>query len=353
MSILNLFKNKFILIVLCLLAAGLLVLYLIVFKKHQQPGSNLPTLPGISLNNTPVLAQPDIGSLASQIPQLPTQLPILQIQPAQFSHQQAIDIASKLQFTGEPQIVQGDVGPIYLWQDQEKYLSVSVNDAKVGYGLNSAVYKKSPKNPVLTTEEADSSVSALLNTNTLPLPSNLSIEMSHFQYLKVAGPSYTNVDSKDQADYAQLDYTYKVNNYPIDNSTNSPFLSVILGPQGSIAKLEYQEPLISYVPLETYPLKTTKILDEIKSKPQISILTKPGWQITDPSDYQSISKFTLTQLKIVYYLPDTKTSLLQPVFKFDGSGTLPGTDFTAVTFLPAIEDQFYVTGPTIIPATTP
>jgi len=346
MAIYRLLKSKTIIVILCFLA--LILAFIVITNSRRQsltPTENLPPVQSLEVTQKSLVAAPDTSQISSQLNQLPARLNVHQIEPAIISHQEAIDLAIKFDFHQEPQIIQGfNIGPVYSWQTDQQYLTITTEKGNIDYGLDLLRQKVSLTGKLPSQEEIIQTTNNFLEDNILPFPENISHEIIKTEYYILDSSVFTPVSSIEEAQITLVSYSLKLNGIPLCNYYGDEILlNIFIGPGPRIIKINYQKPFNRILSSLEYPLiQPNQLLETIKSRPEITSLSKGGYSIPDPFEHQQIKEISFNQIKPAYFLPEKPTGTLQPVFLITGTGKLPDTDFTSTTIIPALDSQYYL-----------
>lgn len=348
--LINLFKNKGIIIILAALATivGFLYFWARGAPEEKVETPTLPTLPAPVIKQQSITAKPQISGLKGKFANFPNEMVVYQIDSPKISHQQAIAIAGTLGFAEAPAIFQdAEYGPVYNWSSAKNYLSITVNRGLISYGLDLLGNPGILEGELASLEEIKTITLTFLENQIIPLPKNLRPTMKQIQYLKVWGPTYKEVGSREEADVAQVDLEFKIGEIEIIPPMPDTFpLTLRVGPEMKIVSIDYQSPFGSFEVFNSYPLKTERgVLENIEAMPRVSHLQFTSGYLPTKEDYQKIRTINFDDIKLSYYQPLLPENYLQPVFLISGKVQLRGGQTgEAFLYLPAVSEEYLTPG---------
>ena len=342
----QIFKAKTVIILLAALATITVFLFFWAKTRKTTEVSSLPFLSSPIIESHPLTIKPQISGLKGKFTNFPKELPVYRVDSPKLLHNQALTIATNLGFQETPQIFQDiKFGPIYNWSSAVNYLSVTPNQGSITYGLNLLENPEILKGNLASLEEIKTAAQSFLENQIVPLPQGLKFTVKQTQYLKQSGPVYLPVDSSSEADVAQVDFEFKIESAEIFSAMpNTPLLSLKIGPEMKIVRIDYQSPFGQLGSHEIYPLKTEKeVLENLEAMPRISGLQLPLLKyLPTDIDYQKIQSVEYREVNLGYYRPLLPEEHLHPVFLISGTAQLMGGEKGEVYFfLPAVAEKYF------------
>lgn len=322
-------KNKFILI--CLITGSVLIIGLFVYSSRQPQAPGIPQPRIVNRNPQELVIK---GAFDESKINLPTELNIYDLAVDTFSLEESKLIASNLGFTQELNTLSDvNTGKIYVWSDEDKSLriipSISIIDYKANFSPISTTLPWPDENLLINNAKK-----FLSDKNLFPQEN---LELKEVKYLStdLGEIAYT---TKREASVAEIQFTQKINGFPIVNSTAGVgTVNVKLTKTNQIVGL-YLDKTNRTTGGKLYKVKD---LNQIKSElPQAQIQT---YDISRPeSGSREISldlqEITANQIEIAYLKEySLLQTQLQPIFVIKGIARLNGGVETGVTlYLPAI-----------------
>jgi len=332
------FKKYLIFIVL------LLVLLVVVFLKFFIKPTSRETPPPvaeISLSPLPE-APPGLNySFEGKLPDVPQTLDTYQVSSfADFSANEAKNIAASFAFSGEPAISQDAlVGNYYTWNTDDQYLSLGGKPPIISFGLYSP--KISSSSAVLATKTAANLSEKTLTEKKLT-SANIDLNNPDFAYFISKPEGLEQIQEATTAQIVRVSYNYKLGDLPLLNKNpSSPAISLFFGPDGQLLRLDYIK----------YPDSFAK------NKNQVSLLTaQRAWEnlksnkgtivyvMADKdlnSDIPQIYNINMTKvnnISLAYYYPNFPETTIGPIFVFEGqSPDASGNLVKVIVYLSAIK----------------
>lgn len=327
-----------------LLAFGIFVFVIflaIIFKPNSQNGITPSTgeLPNQNIPNYLSGSQIQINLNFKQSDfNFPTSLPVLNINSANISLNDAQQIANNFGLNSQPlQLNDINQGLTYLWQDNNQVLTVYSGSGQISYDLPSLVNTTS-KGAIGDTELISRANSFLVNKFNF---SQDQIKFSFFTYAtQPTGSEELNYVSKSAANFYIANFSYDSTNLKI----------VTLKPTDSLMKVNMlSDGTILHVTAYKYEsinpsssLYNLKNYDQVKAnigQATIVSLNNGNTTLTDLTP-QNIKNINITNIETAYLMDSPTTKVLQPIFLLSGTATLTtNTTVTAVLYLPAIVNQ--------------
>lgn len=322
-------KNKFILI--CLITGTVLIIGLFIYASRQPQAPSIPQPRIVNRNPQELVINEAFDE--SKI-NLPSELSIYDLAVDTFSLEESKAIASKLELTEDPDILNDvNTGKVYVWIGEDKYLriipSISIIDYKVNFSPISTTLPWPDENLLINTAKR-----FLTDKNLFPQEN---LEFEEIKYLSTDS-SEIEYTAKRQASVAEIRFIQKIDGFPIVNSTPGVgTVSVKITKTNEVVGL-YLDKTNTTTGAKPYKVKD---LSQIKSElPQAQIQT---YDISRPeSGSREISldlqEITATDIEIAYLKEySLLQTQLQPIFVIRGIAKLNGGIETGVTlYLPAI-----------------
>ncbi|MBI4059083.1 hypothetical protein HY404_02460 [Candidatus Microgenomates bacterium] len=305
---------------------GALATFLVTLWLYGQSLQKLPILPKITISE---LEGPAISlntSLSFNITSpLPTQAVIYTYKNTALTSEQINNIAKILNFTVSPSMVQDSQSTVYYWNDQDKFLSVNINNGEISFGHYQAPQDNTL--PFPTTDEVENLFNELAKN--LGLSSNLEFKVQQTRFLKTNGYNLAETDIS-RANLLELTATPQINNISITTFFGQPLAIMRISRDKTLYSLKTTIlPNLTAGP--SYPLKNIREI-------QAMILTEGkifnSGQSTE-NDQITLNSLGITKSKLVYYL-SPKNTILSPVF------ILGGENNTAQIGIPAISSNYFL-----------
>lgn len=344
-------KTKFVLIAFLFLIALVLGYFSLKInpQSQDQPSGekdyHLLSSPEIPLES--IFTEPDLTKIEGQLDQLPQKMMVYQIQPARITADQAKQTASFLEFEPDS-FEEKQNGTRHDWITPQKYLSVSLEKATLEYAIDLLNFPGLLKEGDLPSPSQNQDrLASFLKENIVPLPESVDLKLREWQYLKTRGPQFEETTSE-QGRLIKFKYDLVIDDQVIINhSPKESLVSIIVGPDLEIFRIDYQAPFSTLAATEAYPLKNkTEIINEIINQPQITAIVREDHQIASTNNYLQIKTINVIDAKAGYFVPlESRAQYLQPVFYFEANGVLLETGFTTFFLIPAIKNQYLSPGP--------
>ncbi len=329
-------KRKIAVVLLAFLALVLLVVALSV-KPNQKDLSvpELHLLPSLESEKHPIGGNFDLALIENDLNNIKKELPVFEITPYTLTPDEALNLAKSFGFEAEPNQTQKQK---LTWSKKENHLSLDLNNGRLSYGLDLLLNPGLVQGRLDTEEELKKQALNLINNEMLPLPDKGEFKINSISYLKLAGPQFTE-SNPNEASFIQFSFDFFINDSLVLHSTpDSKFLTLILGPEKRIVKIEYLPPFKTLTEFDYYPLKkTSQLVAKLASQPFLTKITLPGFLIIENTDYLKIQTVAFEEFKIAYFVP-SKDKYLQPVFFLTGNPK--GINGKAFLILPAVQDQY-------------
>ena len=293
-----------------------------------------------------IFVKPVLTETENQLNQLSEEMMVYRIELAQITVNQAKEAASFLGFEPDS-FEEKQNGSRYDWITPQKYLSVSLEKATLEYAIDLLSFPELLKKGDLPSpNQSQDQLASFLKENIIPLPESVGLKLREWQYLKIRGPQFEETTSE-QGQLIKFKYDLVVDNQVIiNNSPGESLISIIVGPDLKIFRIDGQLPFSVVTATENYPLKNkAEIVNEIINQPRITAMIREDHQIASVNNYLQIKTINVIDVKTGYFVPlEGRVQYLQPVFYFEAEGTLPETSFTTFFIIPAVKDQYLSPG---------
>lgn len=266
----------------------------------------------------------------------PSKAPLLALSPKPIAEEEIKNIASLLDFEGEPKIYK-DIkeGNKYFWTNETSFFLVTPKTNTIKHGLNKlpdSVFDKQ-----LSDEDLIKTSSDFLSGNSIV--SKDEVKPTNIKYLKENPLSGGFQETtKDEAKVFQVCFTYKTSDYEILTlNPSTPLIFVQLLADGSVFNLQVIK-LGGVTKTDgQYLLKNYEdVLNSLDEAVLVGLL----------NDYISIPDLTkddiesikVSKISLVYLLDNPLTKTLQPVYLLEGESLVSNSNANyAQLYLPAIK----------------
>lgn len=304
----------------------------------------LLSLPSPRIETYQILIIPNNYKIEDDFPSFKPKVEVYQVEASSFNDQGAVQIAKNFNFNDPPLVsYEQNGGNLYNWSDEKKFLSINLHEGKISYGLDLLSYPEliGGLQPSLSTTEDE--VEKFLKQNNLFPPDKINLYIKDRYYAKIGTDSFerTLIDDKN-AKLLHLEFGYKIDEKKIEGLEFSPSISLFIGPEFKIARLDYNPSFKSIKFFNSYPLKIKQeVIEKIRKNPQISYLKIYGESMVASELSKNITSVNFDNIELIYYKYDPLQTYLQPVFLITGKATLKDGQQAAVgLYLPAIKEEY-------------
>jgi hypothetical protein len=339
-KILAIIKSNFVFIILSFLLV--LILFFIFKNKNQEQKTELPPLEKEEINQKEINSIVNTSILERDFEIFPEKANVYKTKESTISQTKASSFAEELGFNQAPFISQDvEFGLIYTWTVLEKNLNIY---PQKGYFLYTVDLLNFPDlnignlNPI---NDVEQSADDFVFSKIVKDSQTLKPTKKESFYIKKSGPLFLEA-TQEQAEFIQVNYDFKIETLRIvKEDPKKHALSLIIGPQNRIFKIEYFSPPEDISIIESYPLKSKKeVLEEITTRPKISLLEIEEKPMTIPSDLENILAISYQKIELVY-LQNPKNNYLYPLFLITGEAKLKtGENAKTYLYLSAIKEEF-------------
>lgn len=266
----------------------------------------------------------------------PSKLPALTVTPEEISLDKIKEMASKLDFTTEPDVFKDTKeGNKYYWTDGDVFFLVTPKTNTIKHGKSNL--PRNVQNKQLNNDDYIKLATSFL-TDKILIPED-KIKFSSIVYLDEDPRSdgYREVDES-IALLTQVNLTYEVSNYEILTlDPSKPLIFIQFLKDGSI----YNSEIISLGQVnqseDTYKIKSFEEFENSIDKAILIHLKNDYVNISDLS-LDLIQKIQIEKVSLVYLLDKPYSRTMQPVFLVEGPASVLKTTVNwAQLYLPAIK----------------
>lgn len=266
-------------------------------------------------------------------PNIPSNLSIYRLRNEKISQDTVLNIAKLLGIETEPSISKDSLlGEIYIWSTQTDYLRIAPSAKLVDYKKRETL---SAQNPFSDEDQIIEVAKNFLNQSRLF--DNLEPEFTKVNYV-ITSIGKITITSKDSANLADVQFSQKVNGYPLINITPSVgTISVKIDKRDNISSA-YIDKIGSFEEMGTSPIKNLEKIKNTTKDAKIVGYEEDSFDSSYlPQDFTTIeiSKINIGYLKEFSQNQD----ILQPVFILEGRGqTKRNEDLAIKMYLSASDD---------------
>lgn len=324
--------------------AGLVVFLKLVISPSvpvETPTASLPQPSIIPLPEAPSSVEHLLGF---ELPDFPKKLAVYKdAGVSEISPGEAKKIATSFGFTDEPKTSRDiEQGTYFSWSDHENYLTLGGKPLVINFGSNSLLEIDSLSSAP-TLKSALEKSEQILKQKGLDHPL-LDLQNPEVNYYQIINESLKSVGSINEGQIIEIGFHYKLNGLLLLNSApKNPTVSVFLGPNGELLKLnfiKYSEEFIKDIDVPL--LSKEEIAQKLKNREGTVVYSLSGKDkdVEVPPNYQ----FNVSRVKnatLAYYYPTTSSGadslLIQSVFVFEAETTdqKTGKSVSLVIYLPA------------------
>lgn len=268
----------------------------------------------------------------------PSKLPLIVLEKKNLSMEQIKEIANKLEFQGEPYLINDTFeGISYYWKEENRFLSCYINSGVIRYVTNN---QSRTENKSLDNDKIISLAENFFYNNSFTKTGSLNL--NELKYLTIDNFSGTLVKTeKEKSLFYEVIFNPKSSDLEINTYwTDSPLIYVQITKEGLISSAQY----INFNEIKkTETEYQIKDFNEFKDSLQESSLIALKIANVELSDIKEkiINEIKINNIKLIY-LQDSSTSIyLQPVFKIIGTTSIKeyGDNIEVILYLPAISQK--------------
>ena len=284
----------------------------------------------------------DVSALKTNFPDFADSIAVYQIGEFVFTQSKALELAENLGFSQAPLMSQDiELGLTYSWSSLENSLTIRPTQGELLYSLDLLNFPNLIKGNLSNIQDIEQIVDSFIFSKIITNSGALSPKKVNSFYIKTSGPQFVKAE-RAEAELIQSDYQFEIDGLEIlRERLNDYSLSLIIGPENRIVRLEYFAPPAKLDIIDQYPLKTKDVvLEEITSRPKISFLEIEKKPMIVPSDLEDIAVIKYEEIKLAY-LHQTSSNQLLPVYFVSGTAKLKNQENAKVyLYISAVEEKF-------------
>ncbi|MBU1127021.1 MAG: hypothetical protein ABIH88_02710 [Patescibacteria group bacterium] len=340
-NIFKFLKSKIIFIILAALST--VVVFFWFSNKDSLPAEKeLAILSPEKIVQENVSSIVDVSVLKTNFPNFTESVPVYQIGEFVFTQSKALKLAENLGFNQAPIMSQDiELGLTYSWSSSENSLTIRPTQGELLYGLDLLNFPNLIKGNLPNIQDVEQIVDSFIFSKIIAETETLSPQRESSFYIKRSGPQFIKAD-KTEAELIQVNYQFKIDGLQILREKLKDFpLTLIIGPENRIVRLEYFAPPSKIKVIDYYPLKGKDIvLEEITTRPKISFLEIDQKPMIVPSDLENIAVIKYEKVSLAY-LHQTNSDQLLPIYLISGTAKLKNQENAKVyLYILAIEEKF-------------
>lgn len=329
-------NRKKILIIVILIIILFLCSFLLLNRKKDSEKQIVPANPSISKNYKGNLSF--ILKISEKDFNFPKTLPFIEIIKKTLTKGQIIEIAKKINFTGEPTIVNDTIdGLTYFWKNENSALFAFLDSGIIRFSLK-------PSNQTINKQLSDDEI-ILISENFFyekGFTDKGSLNLKEIKYLKQDISTEILMETKkEEATFYECVFNPKISEYEINLSwTDLPLISVRTLRDGSIYSAQFTNFTQVQKTGSSYKIKDFQEFKET-IKDSVLISVKNAQLALSDLAKESVGNIEINKVELIYLQDSTKSIYLQPVFKIQGTTSITGfgNGIEVVLYLPAISQK--------------
>lgn len=333
LSDLNYFFQKFKTVLGLAILALILGVVLLIFFTPKEP----PPVPRLRFEKAAnVIFKPGRLTVKDQKLQ-PKEAAVYQIARLVLDQYEVENLAQKLQLSGPPQIVNDqETGQIFLFKKEGTSLTIS----QTTISFKKTVEETKGGGVTIKPQEAFFRAKAFL-ANLALWNDRFFLDAAATRYYNAAGSELTEERDPLKAHLVELNFKTQIDSHDLVGLyPQSAPLTIRLSGSGEIVFFRLKR-LPEVKAFRLYPLKSfTEASNEVEQgRGTVVRVFRPG---DDPltSPHYTVASFNLTNVELVYFLPQNEKDQLQPIFLFHGEAILvDGSRSEAAVYLQAVKKR--------------
>lgn len=333
-------KNYWLFILLAFIASILVGLFFINKKgggQEKLEKERLLSIPYQKFEEYQLKVSPNFNYLYNNFPSLPQREIVYEVTHSSFSEQEAIEIAKKFGFQNKPEFSIYNDKIFYDWKEPDKFLTINLSDGKIDFNNKDRNLITSPSIFLPNISEVDFLVKSILEEKSLLPKEEINLLVNDKSYLKLFDYEYGTTNNPKEAFAIQVKLQYQLKKIKILGAD----MTILIGNNNEILKLNYLSSFKTIKTLDSYPLKNKEeIIKNLKSLNLINYFEIiNGYSFLEES--VNIRKINFNKIEIVYIKNQFPQTNLQPIFFISGQAVLKdGTQTEVGIYLPAIQDKY-------------